>query len=49
MTTLQTIMTVFIAIGVCLGIAAFILVLTSKQNCQTKEGYKIKSSSYENF
>ena len=27
----------FIVIGACLGIAAFVMVLTSKQNCQTKE------------
>ena len=28
---------IFIVIAACLGLAAFILVLVKKQNCQTKE------------
>ena len=39
MNPVKQMMTAFIIIGACLGIAAFVLVLTSKQNCDTKEQY----------
>jgi hypothetical protein len=42
MNTGKQMIALFIVIGACLGIAAFVLVLTSKQNCQTKENlYKL--------
>ena len=34
---IKYIINTFVAIAACLGVAAFILVLIPKQNCQTKE------------
>ena len=37
MNTGKQMIALFIVIGACLGLVAFILVLVKKQNCQTKE------------
>ena len=39
MNTVKQMISLFIVIGACLGVAAFVLELTSKQNCDTKEQY----------
>jgi hypothetical protein len=40
MNTVKQMISLFIVIGACLGIVAFVLALTSKQNCDTKERYE---------
>jgi len=40
MNTVKQMISLFIVIGACLGIVAFVLALTSKQNCDTKEHYE---------
>ena len=44
---IKHIINTFVAIAACLGLAAFILVLVKKQNCQTKE--PLTTSSYKQY
>ena len=49
MNTGKQLIALFIVIGACLGIAAFVMVLTSKQNCQTKEKLTINTNARGRF
>ena len=46
MNTVKQMISLFIVIGACLGIVAFVMVLTSKQNCDTKEHYESSDCNY---